>query len=69
MSQSRPDVALSDLPRLKAPPGACDTHMHFYDARYPAAPTATLKPPDATVADYETICARVGITRRISLDF
>ena len=27
-------------PRLVVPPLACDTHMHFYDARFPTAPTA-----------------------------
>ena len=29
------------------PAGACDTHMHIYDARFPAAPTSLLRPPDA----------------------
>ena len=28
-----------DPPRLKAPAGTCDTHMHIYDGRYPTAPT------------------------------
>jgi D-galactarolactone isomerase len=51
--------------RLKAPPGACDTHMHFYDARYPAAPTALLTPPDASVADYRKLQARLGLTRNV----
>ena len=22
-------------PRVVAPPGACDCHMHFFDSRYP----------------------------------
>ena len=26
-------------PKLKAPPGTCDTHIHVYDHRYPKAPT------------------------------
>ena len=36
-----------DRPRLQAPPGATDTHMHFYDTaeRYPVAPTAAFLPP------------------------
>ena len=25
-------------PKLKAPAGTCDTHMHIYDSRYPTAP-------------------------------
>ncbi len=52
-------------PRLKAPPGACDTHMHFYDARYPTAKTALITPPDASVADYRKLQARLGLTRNV----
>src|SRR5205807_7680497 len=52
-------------PRLKAPARTCDTHMHIYDARYPTAPTATFTPPDALVADYLKVRARLGIARTI----
>src|SRR5215467_15291398 len=52
-------------PRLKAPAGTCDTHMHIYDARYPTAPTAAFTPPDASVADYLKVRARLGITRTV----
>jgi len=52
-------------PRLKAPPGTCDTHMHIYDARYPTAPTAAFTPPDASVADYLEVRTRLGITRTV----
>lgn len=41
----------------------CDTHMHFYDQRYPAAPEAVLLPPDATVADYLLIQEALGLER------
>jgi D-galactarolactone isomerase len=50
-------------PQLKAPPGACDTHMHFYNARYPTAPTAKITPPDVSVADYRKVQARLGLER------
>ena len=30
----------------------CDTHIHFYDHRYPVAPESVLRPPDATPDDY-----------------
>src|SRR3954469_6801985 len=53
------------LPRLKAPSGACDTHMHFYDGRYPTAPTATITPPDASVEDYRAIQRRLGLSRTV----
>ena len=36
-------------PKLKAPPGACDTHMHIYDHRFPKAATAKILAPDASV--------------------
>ena len=39
--------------------------MHIYDAKYPFAPTATLKPPDATVADYKLLQGRMGTTRNV----
>jgi D-galactarolactone isomerase len=50
-------------PRLRTPPGACDTHMHFYDARYPDAPTSAFTPPDASVADYRKLQTRLGLDR------
>ncbi len=55
----------ASTPRLKAPPGACDTHMHFYDARFPTAKTALMTPPDATVADYRRLQARLGLERNV----
>src|SRR5436305_6792012 len=59
-------MALNDSqPKLKAPAGTCDTHMHIYDARYPTAPTATFTPPDALVAGYLKVRTRLGITRTV----
>ena len=45
------------------PAGACDTHMHVYDARYPSAPTALLHPPDALVREYRAVQAALGLDR------
>jgi len=52
-------------PRLSAPPGACDTHMHFYGPQdqYPLAPTASSVPPLAMVADYRKVQKRLGLKR------
>jgi D-galactarolactone isomerase len=58
-------MAQDAKPRLKAPPGACDTHMHFYDDRFPMAPTALLKPPNATVAEYRALQQRLGLSRTV----
>jgi D-galactarolactone isomerase len=52
-------------PRLDAPPGACDTHMHVYEDRFPLAPTAPFKPPHAPVADYLAMRRRLGIERTV----
>lgn len=39
-------------PRLTAPAGACDAHIHIFD-------------PGATVADYRLLQARIGTTRAV----
>ena len=45
------------------PPGACDCHIHAYDAAYPLAPTATFKPPHAPLSDYLPVLQALGLTR------
>ncbi len=55
----------TEPPRLKAPPNACDCHMHIYDSRFPVAPNAKLRPPDATVDDYRLLQKRIGTTRNV----
>lgn len=49
-------------PRLKAPAGTCDTHIHFYDSRYATRP-GTPVPPDASVEDYRQVMTWLGIER------
>ena len=51
-------------PRLQAPPGATDTHMHIYEPNYAMAPTA-LTPPleDGCLADYREVQKRLGLQR------
>jgi D-galactarolactone isomerase len=44
---------------------ACDTHIHFYDHRYPPAPAATLRPPDATPDDYRTVMQALDVERMV----
>jgi D-galactarolactone isomerase len=64
-AQAAPWSAGSEPPTLKAPPHATDCHMHIYDSRFPVAPYATLKPPDAHVADYRLLQRRIGTTRTV----
>ncbi len=64
-AQQVPYSAGTEAPKLKAPANACDCHMHIYDAKYPVAPSATLKPPDALVADYKLLQNRISTTRNV----
>jgi D-galactarolactone isomerase len=54
-----------DRPKLSAPAGACDCHVHFYGPadRYPLATTAPFPPPPASVADYRQVQKRLGLER------
>jgi len=52
-------------PRLKAPAGACDTHMHIYDKKYPIAPAAVSAPPDGPVEGYLAVQRRLGLSRTV----
>ncbi|SDH03458.1 amidohydrolase family protein [Propionivibrio dicarboxylicus] len=54
-----------DRPRTKVPANACDCHHHIYDARYPFAPEATLRPGDALIADYRRLQERLGTSRNV----
>lgn len=55
----------TEAPKLRAPAGACDCHMHIYDSRFPVAPNAKLRPPDAHVTDYRLYQKRIGTTRNV----
>ncbi|MBV8565954.1 MAG: amidohydrolase family protein [Methylobacteriaceae bacterium] len=56
--------ACTARPRTAAPANATDSHIHIYDSRFPMAPNATLRPPDASVEDYRALQRRLG-TRRV----
>jgi D-galactarolactone isomerase len=52
-------------PKLVAPRGSCDCHMHIYDDRFPLAPTATFKPRHAPVSEYRAVQRDLGLSRAI----
>ena len=56
---------MNDQPRLVAPPGACDCHMHVYDRRYRPAPTSPFPPPDAPVDAYRAVQRQLGLSRAV----
>src|SRR4029453_4761400 len=61
-----PNSAGTDLPQLKAPAGACDVHMHIYDAaRFPPARPGSRMQANATVEDYRRLQKRIGTERTV----
>jgi predicted TIM-barrel fold metal-dependent hydrolase len=54
-------------PRLRAPPGAIDTHFHIFgpETEYPFLPVRRFTPPDATVESYLTLHRTLGLTRAV----
>jgi D-galactarolactone isomerase len=63
--QAVPWSSGTEAPKLKAPPNACDCHMHIYDSRFPVSAKAKLRPPDATVDAYRLFQKRIGVTRNV----
>ena len=53
------------VPRLRAPAGATDSHMHFYGPydRFPLAATSPNKPPEALLPAYRAVQRRLGLER------
>ncbi|MBM3528221.1 MAG: 2-pyrone-4,6-dicarboxylate hydrolase [Alphaproteobacteria bacterium] len=59
-----PNSSGTAAPKLKAPPGACDCHMHLYDgARFPPPRPQARMQDGATVADYRLFQQRIGTSR------
>lgn len=63
-----PSVPVQSLvaPRLKAPEGATDCHMHIFEPRFPARKNTPYVAPVATVPHYITaIRERLGLSRAV----
>ena len=61
-----PNSAGTDLPKLEAPPGACDCHMHVYDAaRFPPTRPGSRMQANASVEDYRRLQKRIGTERTV----
>jgi len=50
-------------PKLVAPPGSCDTHIHIFDDRYRTVPTAVYQPPNRTTSAYLEMRDGLGLQR------
>jgi D-galactarolactone isomerase len=65
-SDAVPNSAGTAGPKLQAPPGACDCHMHIYDAeRFPPSRPGSRMQANAGVADYRRLQQRIGTTRTV----
>lgn len=60
-----PNSAGTSTPRFKAPPDACDCHVHIYDPRFPMAWEQLRATPNASVAEYRLLQQRLGTTRAV----
>ena len=52
---------------MTAPAGACDYHMHVYDARFPLAAKARRQEPDALVPAYREVQRALGLERVVAV--
>lgn len=63
-----PETAGASRPRLKAPPGSCDTHLHIFgpEDRYPIrSEKAFPPPPNSYLEDYRAAQKELGLTRAV----
>jgi len=51
--------------KTRAPPNATDCHHHIYSSRFRVDPNSTLRPGDASVADYRLLQKRIGTSRNV----
>ena len=60
-----PFSAGHEAARVPLPAGTCDAHIHVYDQRCPSVPGARLLPPNASLAQYRQVQARMGTQRAV----
>jgi predicted TIM-barrel fold metal-dependent hydrolase len=54
-------------PRIRVPPGACDTHAHVFGPieRYPLIEDRTYTPPEAPLSEYRRLLKTLGLQRAV----
>jgi predicted TIM-barrel fold metal-dependent hydrolase len=60
-----PNSSGTSTPRFKAPPLACDSHIHIYDPRFKMAWPSLRSTPEASVAEYRLFQQRIGVSRLV----
>ncbi|WP_295531631.1 amidohydrolase family protein [uncultured Pseudacidovorax sp.] len=63
--QTVPHSAGVARPGFALPAGACDSHMHIFDPRFAPSKHWKRQPPDAPVAVYRQLQARIGTQRAV----
>jgi predicted TIM-barrel fold metal-dependent hydrolase len=61
--QEIPNSSGTAPPKLRAPEGATDCHMHVYDPRFQQHSPGRANPKNATVSDYRLLQNRLGTSR------
>jgi len=68
MRPVQPPIRDTKPPKLKAPPGSCDTHLHIYGPpeRYPLLQERNYTPdPHSTLDDYLRMHQKLGLERAV----
>tara|TARA_R110002126_G_scaffold7828_38_gene37952 strand:- start:4897 stop:5778 length:882 start_codon:yes stop_codon:yes gene_type:complete len=67
MTRPCPGPVPASPPKLKAPAGACDTHIHIVGPfdKYPLAEERGYTPPVSALADFELFQSTLGIDRAV----
>ncbi|MGZ5039317.1 MAG: amidohydrolase family protein [Usitatibacter sp.] len=65
MNEPVPNSSGTSLPRYKAPADSCDCHIHIYDPRFKMKWPNLRAVTDASVAEYQLLQKRLGVTRAV----
>ena len=65
LTEPVPYSAGLNRPQRMLPPGACDSHMHIFDARFAPSLHWPRTPPYAPVAAYRRLQQRLGTSRAV----
>ena len=60
-----PNSSGTSIPRYKAPPDTCDSHIHIYDPRFKMKWPKLRAVTDASVEQYQMLQKRLGTTRAV----
>ena len=67
MTRPCPGPVPPRVPRLKAPPGACDSHLHVFGPydRFPLNADRSYTPPEATIEPFREVMKTLGTQRAV----